>query len=94
MDGGASWATVHRVAKSQTRLSHFTLLVIGTQICSFNTTKGCVRVQEGQEELLHVRRGGPDEIPLVQGKEQWQHFPGAAVNRYLTTKVRETQVRQ
>ena len=55
MDGGASWATVHRVAKSQTRLSHFTLLVIGTQICSFNTTKGCVRVQEGQEELLHVQ---------------------------------------
>ena len=55
MDGGASWATVHRVAKSQTRLSHFTLLVIGTQICSFNTTKGCVRVQEGQEELLHIQ---------------------------------------
>ena len=55
MDGGASWATVHGVAKSQTRLSHFTLLVIGTQICSFNTTKGCVRVQEGQEELLHIQ---------------------------------------
>jgi len=26
MDGGASWATVHRVAKSQTRLSDFTSL--------------------------------------------------------------------
>ena len=24
MDGGASWATVHGVAKSRTRLSHFT----------------------------------------------------------------------
>ena len=24
MDGGAWWATVHGVAKSQTRLSHFT----------------------------------------------------------------------
>ena len=94
MDGGARWATVHGVSKSWTRLSHFTLLVIGTQICRFNTTKGCVRVQEGQEELLHVRRGGPDEIPLVQGKGQWQRFPGAAVNRYPTTKVRETQVRQ
>ena len=94
MDGGARWATVHGVSKSWTRLSHFTLLVIGTQICSFNTTKGCVRVQEGQEELLHVRRGGPDEIPLVQGKGQWQRFPGADVNRYTMTKVRETQERQ
>ena len=54
MDGGASWATVHGVAKSQTRLSHFTLLVIHTQICSFNTTKDYVRLQEGREELLHV----------------------------------------
>ena len=26
MDGGAWWATVHRVAKSQTRLSNFTKL--------------------------------------------------------------------
>ena len=26
MDGGAWWATVHRVAKSRTRLSDFTLL--------------------------------------------------------------------
>ena len=25
MDGGAWWATVHRVAKSQTRLSDFTI---------------------------------------------------------------------
>ena len=55
MDGGASWATVHGVAKSQTRLSHFTLLVIHTQICSFNTTKDYVRLQEGREELLHVQ---------------------------------------
>ena len=52
-----------------------------------------MRVQEGQEELLHVRRGGPDEIPLVQGKEQWLHFAGAAMKRYPTSKVRETQVR-
>ena len=60
MDGGASWAIVYGIAKSWTRLSHFTLLVIHTEICSFNTTKGCVRVQEGQEELLHV-----------QGQERW-----------------------
>ena len=55
MDGGAWWATVHGVTKSQTQLSDFTLLVVGTQICSFNTTKFCVRVQEGLEELLHVQ---------------------------------------
>ena len=42
MDGGARWTTVHGVTKSWTRLSHIILLVVGTQICSFNTTKGCV----------------------------------------------------
>ena len=54
------------------------------------------RAQEGQEELLHVqgRRGGREEIPLIQGKEQRLHFAGAAVKRYPTSKVRETQVRQ
>ena len=55
MEGGAWWATVHGVTKGQTRLSDFTLLVVGTQICNFNTTKSCVRVQEGREELLHVQ---------------------------------------
>ena len=41
-----------------------------------------------------VRRGGREEMPLIQGKEQWLCFAGAAVKRYPTTKVRETQVRQ
>ena len=41
-----------------------------------------------------VRRGGCEEIPFVQGKRQWLHFAGAAVKRYPTSKVRETQVRQ
>ena len=44
--------------------------------------------------MFKVRRGGGEEIPLVQGKEQWLHFPGAAVKRYPMSKVRETQVRQ
>ena len=35
-----------------------------------------------------------EEIPLVQGKEQWLHFAEAAVKRYPTPKVRETQVRR
>ena len=51
--------------------------------------------QEGLEELSHVegRRGGGEEIPFVQGKEQWLRFAGAAVKTYPTPKVRETQVR-
>ena len=40
-----------------------------------------------------VRRGGGEEIPLVQGKEQRLHFAGGAVKRYPTFKIRETQVR-
>ena len=53
-----------------------------------------MRVQEGQEELFKVRRGSGEEIPLIQGKEQWLHFAGADVKRYPRPKVRETQVRR
>ena len=54
------------------------------------------RVQEGLEELVHVesQEGCSEEIPLVQGKEQWLCFAGAAVKRYPTSKVRETQMRR
>ena len=41
-----------------------------------------------------VRRGSAEEIPLVQGKELWLCFAGAAVKRYSMPKVRETQVRR
>ena len=54
-------------------------------------------VQEGREELLHFRgqEGRPARrYPLVQGKEQWLCFAGAAMKRYPMSKVRETQVRQ
>ena len=55
-----------------------------------------MQAQECRDELLHVkvRRGGGEEIPIVQGKEQWLCFPGTAVKRYPTFKVKETQVRQ
>ena len=43
---------------------------------------------------MKVRKGGGEEITLVQGKEQWLRFAGAAVKRYPTPKVRETQVRR
>ena len=42
---------------------------------------------------MKVRKGGGKEIPLVQGKEQWLGFAGAAMKRYPMSKVRETQVR-
>ena len=55
-----------------------------------------VRAQEGQwsYSTFKCRRGSPEEIPLIQGKEQQLHFAGAAVKRYSTSKVRETEVRQ
>ena len=40
-----------------------------------------------------VRGGSQEELPHVQGKEQWLRFAGAAMKRYPTPKVRETQVR-
>ena len=43
---------------------------------------------------MKVRKGGSEEIPLIQGKEQPLHFAGAAMKRYPTPKVRETQVRR
>ena len=44
--------------------------------------------------MLKVRKGGGEEIPFVQGKEQQLHFAGAAMKRYPKSKVRETQVRR
>ena len=41
-----------------------------------------------------VRGGSRQELPHVQGKEQWLRFAGAAVKRHPMSKVRETQVRQ
>ena len=54
-----------------------------------------VWVQEGLEEPSHVegQEGRREEIPFIQGKEQWLCFAGAAMKRYPTCKVRETQVR-
>ena len=55
--------------------------------------RGCRRAEKGYS-TFKVRRGGREEITLVQGKEQWLPFAGAAVKRYPTSKVKETQVRQ
>ena len=42
---------------------------------------------------MKVRKGGGEEILLIQGEEQWLCFAGAAVKRYPKHKVRETHVR-
>ena len=55
--------------------------------------RGCRRAKRSYS-TFKVRRGGREEIPLLQGKEQRLHFAGAAVKRYPTSKVRETQVRR
>ena len=51
------------------------------------------RRAERSYSTFKVRRGGHEEIPLIQGKEQHLCFAGAAVKRYPTSKARETQVR-
>ena len=50
------------------------------------------RRAERSYSTFKVRRDGHEEIPLVQGKEQQLYFAGAAVKRYPTSKVRETQL--
>ena len=40
-----------------------------------------------------VQKLSREELPHVQGQEQWLRFAGAAVKRYPASKVRETQVR-
>ena len=60
---------------------------------------GCRRAERSYSTFktystFKVRRGGREEIPLIQGKEQQLHFAGVAVKRYPTSKVRETQVRR
>ena len=51
------------------------------------------RRAERSYSTFKVRRGSGEEIPLIQGKEQQLRFAGAAVKRYPTSKIRETQVR-
>ena len=43
----------------------------------------------GHSYPFKVRRGGHEEIPHVQDKEQWLRFAGIAVKTYSTSKVRK-----
>ena len=55
-------------------------------LCGYRRTKR-------RYSTLKVRRGNSEEISLIQGKEQWLRFAGAAMKRYPKSNVRETQVR-
>ena len=57
------------------------------QLCRF-------RRAERSYSTFKVRRGGREEIPFVQGKEQRLCSAGAAMKRYPMSKLRKTQVRQ
>ena len=39
--------------------------------------------------MFKVRRGGPEETPLTQGKELQLRFAGAALKRYPKPRVRK-----
>ena len=52
------------------------------------------RRAERSYSTFKVRRGGREELPLVQGKGQRLHFAAAAMTRYPTPKAKETQVRR
>ena len=52
------------------------------------------RRAERSYSMVKVRRGGCEETPLLQGKEQRLRFAGAAMKRYPMSNIRETQVRQ
>ena len=65
---------------------------LGSPIIPCAIGKSCRRRRaERSYSRFKVRRGGCEEIPLDQGKEQQLCFAGAAVKRYPTSKVRETQ---
>ena len=49
--------------------------------------RGCGRAKRSYS-TFKVRRGGCEELPLIQGKEQWLHFARAAVKKHPTSKVR------
>ena len=55
--------------------------------------RNCGCVGAGGPRGAIPRKGGGEEIPLLQSKEQRLCFAGAAVKRYPTLKVRETQIR-
>ena len=95
--GGGRKEQPHAQARAVTRRRNPTPKARGSSWEEQPHIQGVVaaRAQEGIEEPTHVegQEGRREEIPLIQGKEQRPCFVGAAMKRYPTPKVRETQVR-
>ena len=60
-----------------------------TEQCKERWLRGRRRAKRSYSKFK-VRRGGGEEIPLVQGKKQRLHFAGAAMKRYPSSKVRSS----
>ena len=94
MDRGAWLATVQGVAKRQTQQLLSTAhrrsgeAAEKSNPLSKERRLHWHRRAERSYSMSKVRRGSREEGPLVQGKEQWLRFAGAAVKRYPTSKVR------
>ena len=56
--------------------------------------QGAVAARAQEYPTLKVRKGGSEEISLVQGKEQWLRFAGAAEKRYPQAQSKRNQVRR
>ena len=87
MDRGAWWTTVHGGCKESDTTEWLTLSLF-TYVPrradrSYSMSKKRWLCRHRRAERSHstfkVRRGSGEEIPLVQGKEQWLPFAGAAM---------------
>ena len=58
-----------------------------------DTWSRCTSAAKRSYPMAEVRGGSQEELPHVRGQGRWLRFAGAAVKRYPTFKVRETQVR-
>ena len=72
MDGGAWWATVHRVAKSQTRLSDFTFTFTFTIWKSTRLRRFHIGIPPNLQTS-----DNPDVVEIIQ--EYCKGFPGGAM---------------
>ena len=62
----------------------------------FSRVPGCDGTGKAERSYstFKVRRGCGEEILLIQDKDQRLRFAGAAVKRYPTPNIKETQVRR
>ena len=72
----------------ETNRDHSVIFEIASKCCISDSF-----VDHDGYSMFKVRRDGREKVPLIQGKEQWLCFAGAAVKRYPKYKVRENQVR-